>query len=306
MQSCKLFTRRASALALCGYALCASAWSIVWRHDRDSNLYVQLATQPQFAGVGFLTDGNGFGSGTLIADGSWVLTAAHVVDGITNPSELRFVLSDNEFYTAQAIFIHPDWTGNLGSNGDIALVRLSQRVSSAPRARLFTGGSLVGRIGYSVGFGLNGDGNTGYNEWLGGRFAMTNQIDLLGETMQDLPSDIFLSDFDHPDGTTNTLAFAGSDADPLELEGMGAPGDSGGGVFILVDGEWYLAGVHSFLADLGPPIGNSNPDARYGDVLGSVRVDYHINWINATVPEPASMTALALGLLGLLKRRRKR
>lgn len=188
-------------------------------------------------------------------------------------------------------------------------MRLSQIVSGVAPALLYNRNDLVERVGYSAGFGRNGDGITGYTAEDDTRRAMTNIIDVLGENIPSFPTDVFLSDFDHPDGTTNTLAFAGSDANPLDLEGMGAPGDSGGPVFVEVDGVWYVAGVHSFLLDaaaFGAPWGNGQPDARYGDMLGSVRVDYYTNWINATVPEPTSMTALAIGVVGLLARRRRK
>ena len=38
---------------------------------------------------------------------------------------------------------------------------------------------------------------------------------------------------------------------PLPLEGCVAPGDSGGGVFITIDSQDYLAGVISFEAIKG-------------------------------------------------------
>lgn len=298
--------RRASALALATCALCASAWSIVWRHDRDANLYIELATQPQFAPVGqFGTQDNGnfngFGSGTLIADGRWVLTAAHVVDFLSAPGDLFFRLGDS-VYQAEAFYIHSRWNGDIMNGGDIALVRLTQQVGGVTPALLYQAtNSLVAQTGYSVGFGANGNGQDGYTDFDNTRRAMENIIDVYGSVIDSLPDDVFLSDFDSPDSDTNTLSDFGSSAEPLNLEGMGAPGDSGGAVFVQIDGVWYLAGVHSFLADANA----GEVDARYGDVLGSVRVDYYADWINATVPEPTSMAALAVGVLGLLARRRR-
>ena len=235
----------------------------------------------------------------MIADGSWVLTAAHVVDFGT-PSEWSFVLGTNT-YSVAAIILHPNWTGDIANGHDIALVKLNSIVSGALPAQIYTGdpNTLLGAVGYSVGYGGHGNGLTGYTDFDDNARAMENVIDaFLG--------DVFLSDFDHPDGTTNALESFGSDANPLNLEGNGAPGDSGGPVFVLDGTSWYIAGVHSFIADVGLPIGNENPDARYGDLTGSTRVDLYADWINSTVPEPASMTALAVGLVGVLARRRRR
>jgi hypothetical protein len=136
---------------------------------------------------------------------------------------------------------------------------------------------------------------------------MRNIIDLIvrHDGVIDPNGTILLSDFDSPGGTNNSLGPWGSSATPLDLEGMGAPGDSGGPVFIQVGSTWYIAGVHSFLLDLGPPAGNNVADGRYGDILGSTRVSSYAAWIESVVPEPASMMALAIGLAGLLARRRR-
>jgi hypothetical protein len=58
-----------------------SAWGIVRRDDVADSQYTALAAQPQFAAVGKVFAGSSAGSGTVIANGWWVLTAAHVVAG---------------------------------------------------------------------------------------------------------------------------------------------------------------------------------------------------------------------------------
>jgi hypothetical protein len=117
---------------------------------------------------------------------------------------------------------------------------------------------------------------------------------------------ILLSDFDSPGGANNSLGSSGSSATPLDLEGMLAPGDSGGPVFIEEGGIWYIAGVHSFISDLGPQVMVIIKPMHATAILWvSTRVSSYAGWINSVVPEPASMTALALGLIGLLARRRR-
>jgi len=272
-------------------------------HDVADGDYINLANQPQFAAVGKVLTDTSAGSGTVIANGWWVLTAAHVVAGAP-VSSISFQIGAAT-YTAQNVYIYPGYSG---ITHDIALIELNAPVAGVTPAQIYTGTNEIGKQGHSVGYGLTGTGTTGYiNNTYGTKRAMRNIIDLIifpNGTIN--PSGtILLSDFDSPAGTNNSLGPWGSSATPLDLEGMGAPGDSGGPVFIQEGGIWYVAGVHSFISDLGPPAGNGQADARYGDILGSTRVSSYAGWINSTVPEPASMTALAVGLVGLLARRRR-
>jgi hypothetical protein len=284
-----------------------SAWGIVRRDDVADSQYTALAAQPQFAAVGKVFAGSSAGSGTVIANGWWVLTAAHVVSGAP-PSSISFQIGAATYY-AQNVYIHPSYPGpGPLPRADIALIELNAPVSGVTPALIYTGTFEVGKQGHSVGFGLTGTGTTGFiSNTYGTKRAMRNIIDLIvrPDGGIDPNGTILLSDFDSPGGTNNSLGPAGSSATPLDLEGMGAPGDSGGPVFIQVGSTWYIAGVHSFLLDPGPPAGNNAADGRYGDILGSTRVSSYANWINSVVPEPASMMALAIGLAGLLARRRR-
>jgi hypothetical protein len=64
----------------------------------------------------------------------------------------------------------------------------------------------------------------------------------------------------------------------LPLEGLIAPGDSGGGLFITTSTGTYLAGINSFVgSDFGLP------RSVYGNFSGHTRVSAFSDWIEARI-----------------------
>ena len=263
------------------------------RDDVSDSSYQTLATSAAYASVGmFVSNGPYTGSGVLIAP-DWVLTTAHNLLLATSGT---FTVGGTP-YTADQLIMNPGWSNGSVFNGyDFGLAHLTSSVQAIPPATLYTGSSEMGQTGTYVGFGATGTGLTGYQTPPDNlERAFQNVID--GSFNN--PSVLLGSDFDNPHTTADNWW---GDATPLPLEGCVAPGDSGGGLFITVDSQTYLAGIIAFVAATD---GNANAD--YGDLSGAGRVSAFVPWITSTIPEPPAYTLLAgAGLVLFLVRRGRR
>ena len=262
-----------------------SAWSATIRDDQPDSNYLDLAGSLDYAPVGKFVNSWGYtGSATLIAP-DWVLTAAH---SLIAASAATFTINGNS-YASTELFLNPGWqNGHPLCGYDFGLVHLSTPVAGIAPATLYNGSSEFGQTATFVGFGFTGTGLTGYRTLDQRKRAFQNIID--GDFGN--PSVLLGSDFDNPHSTADN---AFGDAMPLRLEGSVAPGDSGGGVFLTIDSQTYLAGVISFVAATD---GSGNSD--YGDVNGFGRVSAFTPWIISTIPEPSVSSLLAGSGLGLL------
>lgn len=261
------------------------------RDDQLDSGYLNLAISPEYSPVGTLVNSWGYnGSGVLISP-DWVLTAAH---NLIAASSATFTINGTS-YTSTQVVRHPSWqNGNPMAGYDFGLVHLSSSVAPVPPAALYQGLSEFGLTATFAGFGMTGTGLTGYQTLDNQKRAFQNLID--GDFGN--PSLLLGSDFDHPRNPGDNDF---GDPTPLALEGAVAPGDSGGGVFITIGSQTYLAGVISFIAGRD---GNANSD--YGDVSGFGRISAALPWINSTIPEPSTSLLLAVGGSALLWGRRSR
>jgi hypothetical protein len=254
-----------------------STWSATIRDDEPDSAYLELGASPDYASVGTFVNSWGYtGSGTLIAP-DWVLLSAHE---LVAASSGTFTI-DGTSYTSSQLFIDPGWTGNALSGYDFGLVHLSTSVSGIVPATLYTGSSEFGQTATYVGFGFTGTGLTGWQTLDNQKRAFQNILD--GDFGS--PSILLGSDFDNPHTDANNIW---GDATPLTLEGCVAPGDSGGGMFLTIDSQTYLAGVISFVATTS---GNAN--SIYDNLSGAGRVSAFVPWIMSIIPEPPTFSLLA-------------
>ncbi len=299
-------------------------------------------------------------SGSVMADGRSIATAAHCVSdgaGTANPvkTTVHFfngnpdqravgVGKTSETRTVTAYFVHPEYTGEVIDQNDIAILRINKEApASAQRYDLFTTNDLIGTQFNVAGYGTRSTtgGNNGNTPPFGARTGFLREGDNIydyawGDSrFQGFFTDViagenffgtadiefsFISDFDN--GTqaqdqsrriANALGLGpiGNTLFPINF-GVGARevgiagGDSGGPGF--VDGK--LATINSYGLTFGTNFGDfgGGLNSGWGEFSGYVPVYIHTDFIATTaVPEPASWALLIMGfgLTGATMRRRR-
>jgi hypothetical protein len=237
------------ALTLAALSLQAAPLSaVVTRHDRSDT--DALALGRRFAAAGRVMPDGGC---TLIAP-AWVVTAAHVAARLRPGSRVEF---EGTPYTVKRVVAHPEASAPPGvpPDVDLALVELTAPVEGIQPVLLYRGRDELRRPAFIVGYGDFGVAGAPFQRTDGRRRAATNEIDDAG------PKRLFMTFDAPPSGST--------------LEGVGAPGDSGGPAFVEADGKLLLAGVSS--ASM-----NGKP-GTYGVTDVYTRISSYVDWIDATL-----------------------
>lgn len=223
------------------------------------------------------SEGNWACSGSLLAGGQYVLTAAHCADDFSS-MKVQFGVAGGTAAVTRTVavgnaFVHSKWNGTLDTGADIAILKLDQAVTTIAGYHLSTTND-VGKNYLMAGYGTTQLATTNEDtDWLDSRYGhyAYNTFDVLSKdynkAMGDYrgdwgynpadyaPGATYMSDFDRStNANNNTLqrvasAIGGGWTSGNGLganEGLIAGGDSGGGDFVWNGSEWLLSGVHSW------------------------------------------------------------
>ncbi len=258
---------------------------VITRADVDPARYLALGASPDFAAAArVLVADASAGSGVLVGS-TWVITAAHVVRGRSIDS-ISVVVGDSTHHLRRVVLydsVMPSAAALARTAHDVALLEL-ETASCVKPMPLAQSPPVVGMVVTMVGFGVGG---AGARDTAGTRRGARNRIDQIGGQWRQtaLPSNALLLDFD--DGVPGTRNAMGT-AEPEELEGLAAGGDSGGGLFVQERGEWRLLATFSLgLFDVGAVAQHQFG----GSVDLFVGIEGHRGWIEETIRMPRDGSA---------------
>ena len=243
--------------------------AVVKRHDIPPENYVVEKT-PEY-----LIDMPHEGHGVLI-NSQWIVTVAHTIFYDYVGKDL---LIGTKIYEIESVHIHPDYTqpnkdllkGDLAplmsffkSRSDIALIKLSSKVSGVNPIKIYKGKSEKGKTITVFGKGAKGNGLTGED-------PDTKPLRVLNrfQNVVDSAEDKWLAfKFDEP-------------ANALPLEGMHGSGDSGGATVVFEKGVPFLVGLSSW--QLGHGDISTFKGGLYGTIAYQVRLSNYHAWILGVV-----------------------
>lgn len=254
-----------------------------------------------YDGIVRVAIGGYYGTGTLLYDGKAILTAAHLFNGTleTSTASVYFeTASGKQTVMSSSFTVYPNYD-TVDSNNDLALVWLSADApTKAERYELYRESDEINQLFTMVGYGVSGYGAVGQiddysDDYV--RLMTQNRFDADASTLKASLGSIMgwtpavgtqlMADFD--DGSTTHDAF-GSFLGKIDkgvgvLEGMIAPGDSGGPAFI--DGK--VAGIASYISNLSTysnhPDNDDDANSSFGEVGAWQRVSAYQQWIDQSI-----------------------
>lgn len=208
--------------------------------------------------------------GTLLSD-SWVLTAAHcflndadVLDtSISGRSVLvksTGALGNGDQISMANIFVHPDYRAANEHDGDVALIELAEAVPNPDLQNLYSGNPAEGQNAVIVGWGAESATDVDAADFLNEAVVPVVDQAVCSEAM---------GNGDGSSNVTENMICAGYETGGTDT----CPGDSGGPLLVLQDGEYRQVGITSWgPSDCGEP-------GQYGVYT---RANSYIEWMQAT------------------------
>lgn len=274
-----------------------AAWRAAGGSERDWSAgfaaHDALAARAPFrAMVAFTQDDRegewGIASGVWLGNHEghgYVLTAGHVVTDGTAATAIRVRSTGGTIRRGVEVFVHPAWNNEVDTRGgmDFAILKLDGPIAdSGPAPTLYSGRHERGRRAVMIGAGVHGVAPFGHGYRFGPTHgaAMTAAENVIDQITPYAPAEgeqaewgnYITLDLDQPDGTGKNRT---GDVQPISaLEGVLAPGDSGGSLWAEFDGQWRIVGVNS----------SGDPGADYQDVSHFARVTTVKGWIRSVFP----------------------
>ena len=240
---------------------------------------------PQYDGVVQVNAVDGadafFGTGSLLIDRTFILTAAHVVtndSGAKLSGTIDFVTAGGTqsiVYTAADVFVvngyDPNDSGNIVPN-DVALIRINGAVPSGIQGYdIYRLHDEIGQNFTMVGFGDTGVGATGQNDSTAGTKRVGTNTFEATDNLTEGPEYFRNLAYDFDDGTSaeNTLtndynvpSTLGVTSGGTLVETAVGSGDSGGPAFFNTSSGLTIAGITS----------GSSDDSKFGSIGSYARV----------------------------------
>jgi hypothetical protein len=245
-------------------ALCAAGAQAITIQDSSdpASHLVQPGSPYDMVGYFGLVGG---ASGVMVGPRE-VVTAKHVVAGVTDPTAVVFRLDlpgGTVYLPVSQIYQDP--------NADIALVMLASNTGLTGYS-MYSNSNEMNKNVTLVGFGSTGTGSTGSlnGDPRGTKRQATNVINGVGYS-----------------NGTDVISYT-FDANGPITEGMITYGDSGGATFITDTlGNLRLAGIHSSISQ-GQGHAGSPALGQYGDTAYDIRMSTYSTWVARMVPGDAN------------------
>jgi secreted trypsin-like serine protease len=252
-----------------------------------------------YDGVVKVSSNSAYGTGSLLYNGLAILTAAHIFKGQTNPTaSVSFqTISGTQTITSRSVIVNP-YYDSINGNHDLAIVWLTMPApTTANRYTIYRQADEIGQNMTMVGYGKMGTGQTGssIDNNNSTRILSNNTVDAdigtlkatLGYGLSWIPTSgtQFIADFDNGNSANDAIGrlLGNSNTGLGQMEGLIAPGDSGGPA--LISGK--IAGVASYTTSLS--LGNIRPDidnlanSSFGEIAAWQKVSYYQQWFDETL-----------------------